>query len=375
MKVSIIMPVFNDGSLISESVRSVVFQTHQDWELLIMNDGSTDNTCQVISAFDDDRIRLFHQENQGQLVALNNLCPHITGDFVLMLHADDRLHGNDAIERNLVYFNDPSIEGIYGNTVQFFNSGKPDEIRIVPQINGINSVKLLFAHLGSNLIIDHFFVRRGAFEETVRVNYLKWYLPYWIRFSEGRANSLKLQYTPYPWYHYRVYDQNYTNSVIGNFEVYFTRFRTLFFLSEYLSMPFPLIQKELCRRFNFRGLVFSRPSSRVQIARYFSANLRSMRQRTTDAYTWYFEQLCHFYRTPSGGQLIPENPVEITYTPAESRRFFHDLKNDTLPPLYSELIANLQKGFGTILVKTPGEALKMKEISGFLCILADVKIC
>lgn len=104
IKISIIMPTYNDENHIASSIQSVINQTYSNWELLIMDDGSKDNTEQVVIALNDSRIHYFRQENKGQLVALNNLCPHITGDLVLMLHSDDCLYCNDTLEKNMVHF-------------------------------------------------------------------------------------------------------------------------------------------------------------------------------------------------------------------------------------------------------------------------------
>jgi glycosyltransferase involved in cell wall biosynthesis len=366
MKVSIIMPTFNDEKHIASSILSVLNQTYTDWELLIMDDGSKDNTKEVVTAYNDSRIHYFRQENNGQLVALNNLCPYITGDIVLMLHSDDSLYCNDTLEKNLVHFSDPKVDGLYGDLHQFFDSGKPDEIAQAPKRMDKRAVNKLLTLLGSNIIFDHFFVRRDKFEKNVRYNYLQYYMPYWLNFSNNSVTSLNLKYTDYPWYHYRVYDQNYTNSVIGNFEVYFTRFRSILFLSEYLTVPFPLIQKEIARRFKTSGFILQKEASKKHIAACYEANIRSMSARTQNAFTLYFKILKQYYKTKSNRVL--------TYRPSEARKFYNDINNDTLPPLVKEIIRNASKGFQSITVDTSDEELKLKELLLFMCIKCEIQI-
>lgn len=372
MKISIIMPTYNDEKLIGSTIQTVLSQTYTNWELLIMDDGSADATASVVRSFSDPRIRLFQQENKGQLVALNNLCQYITGDLVLMLHSDDRLYSSDTLEKNIVHFSDPQIDGLYSDFHQFFNSGKPDEVIVAPKRIDKCAVNKLITRLGSNIIFDHFFVRRDKFESNVRYNYFKWYMPYWLNFTGTGVTSLNLKYTYDPWYHYRVYDQNYTNSIIGNFEVYFTRFRSIFFLSEYITVPFPLIQKEISRRFNLSGMVLNKKASNKHLAACYRANIRSMRQRTENAYTWYFEQLETFYRKSSKRDIQFQSPIENFYTSADARKFFNDLRNNTLPSLYKEMIDQYPIGFDRIIVKSTDEAQKMEEILKFLCIRAKV---
>lgn len=368
MKVSIIMPTYNDASHIASSIQSVVEQTHTDWELLIMDDGSQDNTQSVVSNFQDNRIQYFKQDNQGQLVALNNLCPHISGEIVLMLHSDDSLYSKDTLEINLKHFTDPTIDGLYGDFHQFFDSGKPDEVVSAPKRMDQSAVFKLATLLGSNIIFDHFFVRRSAFEKYVRHNYFRYYIPYWLKFENSSVTSLNLKYTASPWYHYRVYDQNYTNSVVGNFEVYFTRFRSVYFLSEFITIPFPLLQKELMRRFRFQGPVCKKRASNRHLARCFEANIRSMSKRTHGAYTSYFEKLTFFYKSGSTRKLRLHSPIITEYQTSEARRFFRDLQNETLAPLTAEIINHLSEGFAVLIVNNEDEKNKLQELLLFLCI-------
>ena len=374
MKISIIMPTYNDEKHIASSIQSVIDQTHSDWELLIMDDGSKDNTENTVKSFNDIRIQYFRQENKGQLVALNNLCPFITGDIVLMLHSDDSLYCNDTLEKNLSHFSDASVDGLYSDLHQFFDSGKPDEVVSAPRKMDRTAVNKLITLLGSNIIFDHFFVRRDKFENNVRYNYFRYYMPYWLNFTGNDVTSLNLKYTSYPWYHYRVYDQNYTNSVIGNFEVYFTRFRSILFLSEYLTVPFPLIQKELLRKFKITGLVLHKKASNKQIAKCYEANIRSMSRRTENAFTHYFNLLVTFYKLDSERKIELKSPIELNYQPSEARKFYRDLNNNTVSTLTQEIINNLSIGFKTICVKNTEEKSTLEELLKFLCIRTEVII-
>lgn len=372
MKVSILMPAYNDEHNIAIAINSVLDQSYTNWELLIMDDGSKDKTVSIVKSFSDNRIQLFQQENKGQLVALNNLCPHISGELVLMLHSDDRLYKPDSLEKNVKHFTDSNIDGVYSSMVQFFDSGKPDKTLAAPAKMGKNAVKNLLVRLGSNIIIDHFFVSREAFENHVKYNYFKWYMPYWLKFSKNDISSLNLKYTKDPWYHYRVYDQNYTNSVIGNFEVYFTRFRSIFFLSNYYTVPFPLIQKEIARRFKCNGFVIKRKANKRHLARCFKANVRSMKQRTPNAYTLYFEQLISFYQSSSDRTLKLKSPIENAYLASESRKFYNDLQKNTVNDVHKEIIDNLPLGFKAIEVKNLQEKVILEEVLKFMCILAPI---
>ena len=90
-QVSIIMPTYNCGPFIAESVRSVLSQTYTNWELLIVDDCSTDNTAQVVASFDDPRIRYMQNEqNEGAATTRNRALRAAQGRYVAFLDADDK---------------------------------------------------------------------------------------------------------------------------------------------------------------------------------------------------------------------------------------------------------------------------------------------
>jgi len=83
------MPVFNAEKYIADAVRSVLDQSFTDFELLIVNDGSTDNSASIILAFDDARIRLLNCENRGVSAALNTGLREAKGRYIARFDADD----------------------------------------------------------------------------------------------------------------------------------------------------------------------------------------------------------------------------------------------------------------------------------------------
>jgi glycosyltransferase involved in cell wall biosynthesis len=89
MRVSIVIAAYNAGSLIESSVRSALAQTHPDIEVLVVDDGSRDETADVVSAIDDSRVRLIRQENKGQSSALNRGAREGAGEYIKFLDADD----------------------------------------------------------------------------------------------------------------------------------------------------------------------------------------------------------------------------------------------------------------------------------------------
>lgn len=89
--VSVIMPAYNAGTFIAESIESVIYQTYTLWELLIVDDGSADNTKEIIETYcmKDGRIKCFSQQNGKQGKARNLALAHASGTHIAFLDADD----------------------------------------------------------------------------------------------------------------------------------------------------------------------------------------------------------------------------------------------------------------------------------------------
>lgn len=89
--ISLVMPAFNAAATVEHAVDSVRAQTWTQWELLVVNDGSTDATAAVLERIQDPRIRVFTQSNQGVSAARNTALDHALGTFLCFLDADDEL--------------------------------------------------------------------------------------------------------------------------------------------------------------------------------------------------------------------------------------------------------------------------------------------
>lgn len=89
MKISVILPVYNAQDYIDNAIRSVLNQTLDDFELIVVNDGSTDNTLDIINEFNDSRIKLISQKNCGPGAARNRALEICEGEYVMFLDSDD----------------------------------------------------------------------------------------------------------------------------------------------------------------------------------------------------------------------------------------------------------------------------------------------
>lgn len=88
-QVSVIIPSYNRADMVLDAVRSVQAQTFSDWELIVVDDGSKDNTREVIGGLADERIRYIYQENKGLPGARNTGIRHARGEWIAFLDSDD----------------------------------------------------------------------------------------------------------------------------------------------------------------------------------------------------------------------------------------------------------------------------------------------
>lgn len=93
VKVSVVMPVYNASDYLNEACECILGQTHDDIELICVDDGSEDNSLEILNdiAARDSRVRVFHQENRGGGAARNLALNHTTGKYLYFMDADDKV--------------------------------------------------------------------------------------------------------------------------------------------------------------------------------------------------------------------------------------------------------------------------------------------
>ena len=87
-KVSVVIPTYNRAHLICETIDSILAQTYKDYEIIVVDDGSTDNTQEVLKRY-GDKVRYFYQQNQGQASAWNFAVRQSSGEYIALLDSDD----------------------------------------------------------------------------------------------------------------------------------------------------------------------------------------------------------------------------------------------------------------------------------------------
>jgi len=123
--VSIIMPAYNADACIASAIESVLIQNYRNFELIIVDDGSTDNTRDMVAGFEDQKIKYFYQENAGPAAARNLALKKANGAFIVNLDADDMITP-DFIARHLQEFEKhPEVDLIYCDDLLIDENDKP----------------------------------------------------------------------------------------------------------------------------------------------------------------------------------------------------------------------------------------------------------
>jgi glycosyltransferase involved in cell wall biosynthesis len=126
-KVSVVITCYRYAQYLPHAVESALGQTHSNVEVIVVNDGSPDNTDEVMQPYlADPRVIYVKQENAGQAVAKNNGIRRATGDFIAFLDADD-IWMRDKLERQLPLFADPEVGVVYSRVSYIDEKGRPLE--------------------------------------------------------------------------------------------------------------------------------------------------------------------------------------------------------------------------------------------------------
>ena len=127
--VSVIMPVYNAEKYVSEAIESVRNQSYENWELIIVDDGSTDRSPEIIDAYSrkDPRIKSLHQKNQGVSMARNFALCQTHGEYVTFIDSDDVYHP-DRLQRMVQIFEKyPNCDIVFSRHTEFTGEWKYSE--------------------------------------------------------------------------------------------------------------------------------------------------------------------------------------------------------------------------------------------------------
>ncbi|MDO5555280.1 MAG: CDP-glycerol glycerophosphotransferase family protein [Clostridia bacterium] len=146
--VSIIMPVYNTQKYIKQSIQSVIDQTYQNWELIIINDGSTDDCLDIINVFNNEKINVINlKKNNGIANARNIGIKNAKGKYVAFIDSDD-IWKNYKLEKQIQFMQDKDIAFSFSG----YDRINEDETKLIRKVNVPNKINYKQA-LGNTIIL------------------------------------------------------------------------------------------------------------------------------------------------------------------------------------------------------------------------------
>jgi glycosyltransferase involved in cell wall biosynthesis len=209
--VSVIMPAYNGERFISQAIESMLVQTYSGWELIVVDDGSTDATARIVRSYKDPRIVYIHQDNCGQTASLNHGLNLARGEYITTLDVDDWFTPESLFSRVEFFEGNSQYDVVYGDGLYCDTDGKPlrrfSELRTGEVIGDVFDILIsnAFFATGANVMIRSSILKQYAirYDET-----LVWCQDYdlYVRLAEkcsfGYVDTITV------WY--RLHDTNMT---------------------------------------------------------------------------------------------------------------------------------------------------------------------
>lgn len=206
-KVSVIIPTYNRANYICEAIDSVLNQTFQDFEIIVVDDGSTDNTREVLEQY-NKRIKYFYKTNGGEASARNLGVERSNGEYIAFLDSDD-LWLPDKLKKQMTVFEKNSDIGLVYAQVYSIDKNGHLTGQIKPAKPARNLNDLLDGHRISMMTVvvkKTDLLKAGLFDKEIKVAVDT---DMWIRL----ARNIKIDFIEEPLAKYRWHSNNISNSI------------------------------------------------------------------------------------------------------------------------------------------------------------------
>ena len=371
MKISVIIPTYNDEDYIIDTLKSIETQSYKDYEVIIVDDGSSDNTKIIVSDFINkkDKYTYIYQDNQDQLKAIITGSKKVTGDIVFILHSDDILYNDDVFKEAVNTFKNNNIDALIGDLSIVDKDLKPLGVQKTNTFKqGLKSSMETYLYLGRNMYCDTAFFTKEVFFKNVMDNYLIWNMPFWLN-KDG--TTLKVQTTNNIFIKYRQSDSNYILSDLGKLNVLNGELRVINFLSDICTIPCYSFQFNVYRILKKLGLRYKpffirkKTNNKYKVFKYVIRKRCSKKEIDGNVY---LSSLLSFYRNKNNRTIKID--VSTTYFGNEIKDFNKKLVSNSLDKDYYDLFNEMKKGFNKIITNNKED---MEKTMVFLNI-SDVEI-
>jgi glycosyltransferase involved in cell wall biosynthesis len=204
--VSVIVPCYNQGPYLSECLESIRRQEYADWECILMDDGSSDQSAHVAKAFceQDSRFHYFHQANAGVVEARNQAISKSTGEFILPLDGDDKIAAPYLAKAVTVLQNQQKVKLVYCKA-DFF--GAVEKKWELPDFSMKSMLQdnIIFC---TALFRRSDFIQAGGYNPSMKYGWEDW--DFWLSMLEEGGDVMRLDGT---YFFYRIRGESRNNSL------------------------------------------------------------------------------------------------------------------------------------------------------------------
>lgn len=176
--VSIVIPVYNRGGLIGETLDSILDQTYSNWECIIVDDGSTDNTVEVVQAYcdTDHRIKLFYRPEdrlRGGNAARNFGLENCVGEYINWFDSDDIMMPSFMHEKLNFLLNEPKLDFVVSQSINFYKDGSMENFHFyknnaILELDGDNFIIEKVHWLTPDMLIRRQRLGNVIFDDSLR---------------------------------------------------------------------------------------------------------------------------------------------------------------------------------------------------------------
>lgn len=209
--VSIVVPCFNADETLAKTLDSVLSQDYPDYEVILVDDGSTDSTPEIIHHYvnKDKRFKSFRQENMGVSAARNNGVKNSNSEFISFLDADDLFYGNSITDRikAMVAEDSPDLIGVFCPAEMVFKDGTSMGLPLISNHPSLPNERVYFSYMPESLfnpscviLKKRKFLEVGGFDETIAPaeDFLMWHEMMRRGGFFRIVRSCKIGYTQHP---------------------------------------------------------------------------------------------------------------------------------------------------------------------------------
>lgn len=377
-KISVIIPAHNSANTIVEALESIKNQTYRDWEIILINDGSNDETETIVKRYLENTplpVKYHKQKQHNYLHAIGYGTKFVEGSIIFVLDADKVLFNQNVFYRAASTLYGEKCDGMFVGIRAMYQRLKDGKLHLIRPYyrNQISLVKTALG-MGVNIYTNYAFWRREVFETSVRENYLVNGMPSWynaqinfgLRMVNGNFVGLK----------YRIVKNKKPADKQLNQDQVIAELRTLHHITSKIKIPFYRLQAAIYYAFNKCHIASLCPV----IFKQGKTSLKEItpliiENRLKNVKSPYLQTIVGF-----GTNYNPEKKIEIiipkdlkVYHGADIEEFIQKLKQNKLAPFYANLMKVISQGTSLYVVNKKDRE-KLTEILEFFTIRDYVKI-